>query len=492
MESRAGGLPEGARVVADDRARLWRGGRTALGGAPWGVIRLGSAAADLLRRLAAAGNTGLVPSTSTERAAADRLVERGLAHPVPPSTAPAEARGSPAEGVPQVEVVVPAYDRAQLLVACLDSLAGLRVIVVDDASPTDDVARVARQRGARVIRHQLNRGPAAARNTGLDAATSELVAFVDADCVPRDGWLPPLVALFDDPRVAAVAPRVVPRAGRGSTSVLARHERARSSLDMGTERAIVRPGSRLGFLPSATLVVRREAMAANGFDEELRLGEDVDLVWRLADAGWHVRYEPSSTVEHATRLQPRAWLRRRFDYGTSAAALHARHPGRLAPARLSGWNLAAFTALVSGRPIAGVCLAGAATSLLARTLGTSEVERELAPLVVGMGLFADVIAVGHALRREWWPLGWLAVMMSRRSRLARAAAVSMILPLAWEWLRQRPDVDPARYTALRLIEDAAYGSGVIAGVVQARRPATLQPQIRIPLVDQLLARRSRG
>ena len=59
----------------------------------------------------------------------------------------------------------------------------------------------------------------------------------------------------------------------------------------------------------------------------------------------------------------------------------------------------------------------------------------------------------------------------------------MLAPLAWEWLRQRPDVDPLRYSALRLAEDAAYGSGVILSAVRARTAGPLRPQIRLPTVD---------
>ena len=58
------------------------------------------------------------------------------------------------------------------------------------------------------------------------------------------------------------------------------------------------------------MVARREALGS-GFDEGLPLGEDVDLVWRLHDAGWQVRYEPGIRVAHDDRVEPAAWYRRR-------------------------------------------------------------------------------------------------------------------------------------------------------------------------------------
>jgi mycofactocin glycosyltransferase len=477
------GLAPGARIVLDGRTRLWRGGGAALGGAPWGVVRISPAVADLIRRLATVGDAGLTPARDADRLAADLLVQRGLAHPLPPR--PADLPTPP--GIdppaltptpPAVQVVVPAFDRPELLDACLACLGTADVVVVDDASTSPEVARVAVLHGARLVRHPDNRGPAAARNSGLAATTAPVVAFLDADCLATPGWLQRLLPLFDDPRVAAVAPRVIPRSvGDG---VLARHERSRSALDMGPHRALVRRGSPLGFLPSAALLVRRDALAGNGFDEDLRLGEDVDLVWRLADAGWQVRYEPDVVVHHEMRASYRAWAVRRYEYGTSAADLDRRHPGRLAPVRVSGWNAAALAALLAGRPgLAGATVSVATGALGARLRG-GQVDPAIAAAVVGKGLLADAAATGHALRREWWPLGWLALAVAPRSRVGRACAAAMLAPVALEWWRQRPGLDPARYAALRLIEDAAYGTGVLVSAVRRRRPGVLLPDVRLP------------
>ncbi|MYR59508.1 glycosyltransferase, partial [Streptomyces sp. SID625] len=147
------------------------------------------------------------------------------------------------------------------------------------------------------VRHPVSRGPAAARNSGWRLAGTELVAFLDADVVPEPGWLEALLPHFADPRVAAVAPRVRSRPGG---SVLERYERERSPLDLGPLPAVVRPGSRVSYVPTAALVVRVSALRAlDGFDESLRYGEDVDLVWRLAARDLLVRYEPGSEVRHA-------------------------------------------------------------------------------------------------------------------------------------------------------------------------------------------------
>jgi len=167
------------------------------------------------------------------------------------------------------------------------------VIVVDDGSARPIPGAIRRERCG---------GPAAARNTGLEHATTELVAFLDADTLPPPDWIERLAGHFDDPRVKAVAPRI--RAAN----------RRRSPLDLGPDRTVP-------YVPSAALIVRTPVH----FDERLRYGEDVDLVWRLLDEGHRVVYDPSVVVLHHERHV----LRRRFAYGTSATPLAARHPTRL-------------------------------------------------------------------------------------------------------------------------------------------------------------------
>lgn len=237
MPQQRQGLPAGRPVVWDDRIRLWGDASVVLGGAPWGVLRIAPAGRDFLRRLRAAGPRGLAASPGVEQTLVDLLLARGIVHPA--------AVTQPMHAATAVEIVVPAYQRPELLEACLISLRqtapGFRTVVVDDASTSPRVAEVARAHGATVLRHEVNRGPAAARNTGLREVDSPIVVFVDADCVATPGWLNTLVTHFDDPRVAAVAPRIVARTG--SRSMLARYEAAHSALDSRCSRGSPGRGS---------------------------------------------------------------------------------------------------------------------------------------------------------------------------------------------------------------------------------------------------------
>ena len=318
----------------------------------------------MLRTLLADGTV----SADTGRLAR-RLIDAGMAHP--------EAPGRRADLIgPAPTVVVPVHNRAATLERCLASLGpDADVVVVDDAS--DDpaaVAAVCRRHGARLIRRDVNGGPAAARNQAMAVVDSPLVAFVDSDCTVGDGWPGRLVAMFDDPAVGAVAPRVRPEGhdpgGSDRPSLLARFSQSHSSLDMGPEPSGVGPGCRVRYVPTAAIVMRTTALEASTglFDTELRVGEDVDLVWRLVDAGWSVRYQPSVTVSHR---EPRTWgalWARRFSYGTSAGPLARRHRGRLAPVELRPWPAAAALAMVSGRYLSAAVMTAGGGALLALRL----------------------------------------------------------------------------------------------------------------------------
>ncbi len=262
----------------------------------------------------------VVGDAEPARRLARRFVSAGVFTPEPWASA---------LGPHDVTVVVPVRNRPSQLGRLLDALAGLSCVVVDDASADAGASEeIAERHGARFVALRTNSGPSAARNVGLSLVDSALVAFVDSDCVPPDGWLQSLLGHFDDPMVAAVAPRIVSPSSR--TSVLARYERVRPLLDQGTTPAPVRPGGRVSYVPSAAIVVRADiAEGPDLFDPSLRGGEDVDLVWRLHEAGWDVRYVPGSVVTHDGPADTLSFLERRSFYGSTAAPLAA--PPRQGP-----------------------------------------------------------------------------------------------------------------------------------------------------------------
>lgn len=307
-------LPAGFRVGLDPATRIGADGTLLWGGMPWRLLRLTAAGAQSLAAL----STGEPVADVRSGVLARRLVDAGLAHPRPPGPLPPN----------DLDVVVPVHDDVAHLDRCLAALTGLAVTVVDDASADGlAVAAVAAEHGARVVRRDECGGPGAARNTGLTATRRPMVAFVDSDCVVGVRDLQAVAGHLADPCVAAAAPRI-------------READGRSPLDLGPDESLVRPGARVAFVPTTTLVVRRAAVVEVGpFEEGMRYGEDVDLVWRLVSAGWSVRYEPSVIAHHSAPQSVTSRLGRRYRYGTSAGPLAIRHGDAM-----SGPALAGFTA----------------------------------------------------------------------------------------------------------------------------------------------------
>jgi mycofactocin system glycosyltransferase len=456
-------VPVGWRVVPNRSLAVHDQGCVLVGGSPIRVLRLTADGARVVRHWFAGGAVGAAMS---ERRLARRLLDAGLAHPAP-SPRPLKA---------DVTIVIPARDRPDHLRACLDGCAGFNVTIVDDAS--DDAAGIRAlgvQYGASIVRRDVNGGPAAARNLGVRSAASPFVAFVDSDCRLHVGWLERLLAHFEDPAVGAVAPRIRParRARRSKGRVLAQYEEARSPLDMGSEPAFARLRSRVPYVPAAALVVRRTAMPP--FDEALRWGEDVDLVWRMTEHGWRVVYDPATEVEHSVPADVATWLGKRVRYNAAAAPLELRHPGSIRAVDMSGWSAMSLVLLASRRPLAAAGVAVFSTGVLEKRLqpfvGSSA---QIAAGIVGAGFICGVTATAQATRRAWWPIALAAAVRSRRARYVTLGAIAVAA-------RQRPRgtrIGVVPWVFLTIVDDFAAGLGVWLGCVRHRTVRPLLPRFR--------------
>ncbi|NYI78054.1 mycofactocin biosynthesis glycosyltransferase MftF [Nocardioides panzhihuensis] len=446
-------------------ATTWRGeeGRALYGGSPNRMLFLRTAAVEIL------DDGELVVDSPRSSRLARMLLDRGLAE---------IAWAPPRSTREDVTVVIPVKDRPEALARLLGVLSGLRVIVVDDGS-VDPVAtkEIAARFGTDLLRHEESRGPAAARNTGLRAVRTELVAFVDSDVVPHQGWLDPLLVQLGDPAVGIAAPRIVALDHRERRGRVERYEAVRSSLDLGAAAAVVVPGGKVPYVPSACLVGRAVAFEG-GFDETMRVGEDVDLIWRTVQRGWLVRYVPDAQVAHEHRVATAGWLGRKAFYGTSAAPLAMRHQDAVAPVVVGPLTLAVGLVLLVQRPWAlgvGVGIGAAVLARTARTMRRSDRPWAVAVQLVPYGLAASAQQCAAAMNRHWWPLMIPAALVSRRVRRAWAAAA--LVDGLVDWSRTRPELDPLTYTALRRLDDLAYGAGLWWGAVQHSTTAPLRPAL---------------
>jgi mycofactocin system glycosyltransferase len=470
-------LPTGFGVAFDPDTRQLTSSAL-FGGAPARILRLSPAGRAALAELRS-GTVGS-PAAGT---LARLLVDAGMVHPRPPAvTAPLD-----------VTVLIPVRDRPDKLDRCLGALGrGYPVVVVEDGSHDPQaVAAVARAHGATVIHRARNGGPGPARNTGLATVRTDIVAMIDSDCVPEPGWIERLAAHLSDPLVAVVAPRIVPLPSAGRAVVA--YGDVSSSLDRGDREGPVAPLTRVAYVPTAALVVRRAALLAvrrggDVFDPALTSGEDVDLVWRLHQAGWRVRYDPSVRIGHH---QPQTWrtlLSRRFHYGTSAPQLGLRHPTAIPPLVVHPLPALTVAALLARRPVlAGAGFAASVISMT-RTLRNADLPAE-----------GVVPAMLHAVHQTWLGVGRYGVQFAspllaaalaaprlpgeRHPWARRLAAASLLMgPGLAAWRTRRPALDPARYALASIADDVSYGAGVWSASIRHRTLTALRPIVaRRPL-----------
>jgi mycofactocin system glycosyltransferase len=397
---------------------------------------------------------------------ADRLLDANIAVPLLRPGDRAEAA--------ELTVIIPVRDRIEQLNRALSALAHLNVIVVDDASEdTCAIAGVAREHGAEILRLDHNVGPAAARNVGLARVNTAYVAFIDSDVQVTTETLLGLTAHFADPRVALVAPHLRGRAVNARPRWFERYEESSPALGLGERACVVRPGAAVAWLPSACLVGRTERLVAvGGFDGTMRVGEDVDLVWRLVTAGQRVRYDPAHEARHDARPTLRAWIGRKFVYGTGGAALAERHPDNIVTAILSPSMGIAALALLARRPwsvpvaIAGT-VRGVQVLLRALPPGTDRpgIDRR------GLAVRLSLRGLGWALRQEsalvlrhWWPAVSGAAVVSRTARRVIVSAMAVDLVAG---VRESGWQRPVTTFAGRRLDDFAYGAGLWWGALRS-------------------------
>src|SRR5437660_1342890 len=170
---------------------------------------------------------------------------------------------------------------------------------------------------------QPNKGLSVARNVGAEAASGEIVAYTDSDCVADPDWLTYLVAKMETSNLAAcggpnfpppedsLVPAAVAVSPGGPTHVLISDEIAEH-------------------IAGCNMAFRRDALLAlGGFDPQYRAaGDDVDICWRFQDAGYTIGFSPAAIVWHFRRNTVRAYLGQQKGYGKAEALVYAKHPFR--------------------------------------------------------------------------------------------------------------------------------------------------------------------
>jgi len=253
---------------------------------------------------------------------------------------------------PDLSVVICSFNGADGIGRCLDALclqtiySRLEVIVVDDGS-TDNTSDVARGYGATVVRHHDNRGLAAARNSGIAAASAPIIGFVDDDCEPEPQWAEQLLVSYRPGVVGVGGPLLAEAPVCFMRGYLERHnplrpqeinlaksdnaayrlllylQRQWSAEERNDQREVYSlVGGNMSFRRDTLLEIER-------FDERFRFGcEEVDLCRRLVRAGFPSRlvFNPDARVTHHFEPTLRDTMRRSRAYGRGSARLYHKWP----------------------------------------------------------------------------------------------------------------------------------------------------------------------
>ncbi|GAA4402978.1 hypothetical protein GCM10023187_18620 [Nibrella viscosa] len=226
--------------------------------------------------------------------------------------------------LPKISVIVCSYNGSATIRDTLDGLLKLdypnyEVIVVNDGS-TDQLACIAGEYPFRLI-STPNRGLSNARNTGLYAATGEIVAYIDDDAYPDPHWLHYLAYSYLNTNHAGVGgPNLLP-GNDGPIAMCVFHA-------PGGPVHVLTTDEIAEHIPGCNMSFRREVLLEiGGFDPIYRAaGDDVDVCWRVQQQGYTIGFHPSATVWHHRRNSLKAYWKQQQGYGRAEALLEQKWP----------------------------------------------------------------------------------------------------------------------------------------------------------------------
>lgn len=346
---------------------------------------------------------------------------------------------------PALTAVVCAYNAEAYIEECLESLAAVdypnfEVLVCDDGS-SDRTVELARRFPARIL--ELPRGGLSrARNAGIEAASGEIVAFIDSDAYCHPEW-PYFIALsLEDEGVLATGGPNLPVEGVGLAERVVAHS-------PGGPMHVLVTDDRAEHVPGCNMAYKKRVFSEiGGFDPiYTAAGDDVDVCWKVLEADHQIAFSPAAQVRHHRRDSIKGYLKQQKGYGKAERLVAARHRGRfnrLGQARWAGF-IYGSPQILPGllRPVVyhgyqGIApYQGIVHRRSEHVLGWATA---LLPLLIPF-IFIDLML---ALTTSWWPI---VSIVAITGILAFATAVAVAV---------RPGPDEPRPLAYRTLIGAMH------------------------------------
>ena len=216
----------------------------------------------------------------------------------------------------KISVIIPAYNEERYIQKTLSALQVqtfdrnlIEIIVVNNAS-TDDTARLARESGADAVIDEPQQGTNRARQTGLEYARGDIVAFLDADCVPPPWWLEKIYEKLHENKESFVGLAGSYKYAEDSSEPLYIFEQLYSWLVLPTLNSVVgKVFKKGGVIIGGNFAAFRETFKkVNGIDTSFTFfGDDASIARTLGALG-HVQFDPTLYVRTSTRRFEREGL----------------------------------------------------------------------------------------------------------------------------------------------------------------------------------------
>ena len=231
-------------------------------------------------------------------------------------------------------VVIPTYNRLDMLLRVLDALEGqidappFEVIVINDGSSDDTDATIS-QRENIIYRLQPNGGPGRARNHGVSLATGRSIVFIGDDTVPEPRFLAEHARIHresnDDPLVACVGYTGWPRGERVTAFMDYIND---WGLQFGYK--MIKHGEIVpfNFFYTSNISIDRDLLGPQPFDTTFPSAawEDIELAYRLDAMGLKIRYNSHAVTRHYHPMSVDSFARRQYTVGKSGAIFYRKHP----------------------------------------------------------------------------------------------------------------------------------------------------------------------